>query len=81
MPINFMLPFAFLTASATPADTFLDTVGSTLLSVIEWFGTIVTALIGTDGALNALFPFVAIGFALGLTYGGIHLVKTFVPGF
>lgn len=71
--------FALLTA--TPAGTFLDTVGSTLSSVIEWFGTIISALIGADGALNALFPFVAIGFALGLVYGGIRMVKTFVPGF
>lgn len=64
-----------------PAEVFIDTVGTTLASVIEWFGTIVTALVGTNGALNALFPFVAIAFALGLVYGGIRLVRNFVPGF
>lgn len=77
--LNAMM-FSFLTAT-TPSQVFLDAVGSTLTSVIEWFGTIISALVATDGALSVLFPFVAIAFALGLVYGGIRLVRTFVPGF
>lgn len=81
MPFLNVMMIGFLTATATPAQTFIDAVGSTLTAVIEWFGTIITALVATDGALSVLFPFVAIAFALGLVYGGIRLVRTFVPGF
>lgn len=81
MPVLNAMMFSFLTGTVTPAQSFLDAVSSTLTSVIEWFGTIITALVATDGALSVLFPFVAIAFALGLVYGGIRLVRTFVPGF
>lgn len=67
--------------TVTAAQNFLDIVGTTLVEVIEWFGLLVTALISTDGALYALFPFVAITFCIGLLYGVIRIVKQFVPGF
>lgn len=77
----FMMPLSFLTATATSAEVFLGMVAACMDTVIQIFGSIITALVGTDGALAALFPFVAIGLCFALFYGGIRLVKTFVPGF
>ena len=76
------MPVMFLTATTpTTAETFLDMVVACMGTIIEIFGSIITALLGDGGALAALFPFVAIGMCFGLFYGGIRLVKTFVPGF
>lgn len=80
-PLNMMMSVSLLTGTATAAENFIQIVGTTLSAVIEWFGTLVTALISVDGALYALFPFVAITFAIGLVYGVIRIVKSFVPGF
>ena len=79
----YMVPFAvaFLTTTASSAEVLLDMVVACMDTVIQIFGSIISALLATDGALAALFPFVAIGLCFGLFYGGIRLVKTFVPGF
>lgn len=79
--MNMMMSVSLLTGTVTAAENFIQIVGSTLSAVIEWFGTLVTALISVDGALYALFPFVAITFAIGLVYAVIRIVKSFVPGF
>lgn len=79
--VPFLFNMAFLTGTVTPASQFMSDVTTALGNVVEWFGVILDALIGTEGALNGLFPFVGIAFAMGLIYGGIRLVRTFVPGF
>ena len=80
--MNAAMMVSFLTGTtSTAAENFIQVVGTTLSAVIEWFGTLITALISVDGALYALFPFVAITFVIGLVYGAIGLVKQFVPGF
>lgn len=77
----YAIQMAFLTGTSSPASQFMSDVTNSLSNVVSWFGVILDALIGTDGALNGLFPFIAIAFAMGLIYGGIRLVRTFVPGF
>ena len=39
----------------------LGAVTSGLSTVIDWVGSVVNALVGADGALNALLPIMAIG--------------------
>lgn len=39
----------------------LQAVTDALTTVISWVGTVVTALVGTDGALADLLPLLAVG--------------------
>lgn len=75
------MPVALMEATAISATSFLQDVVSAVGSIIEMFGLIISALLSEGGALAPLFPFVAIGLGFALFYGGIRLVKMFVPGF
>ena len=49
----------------------LEAVTTALGTVIEWVGTVVTALTGTSGALAPLLPLLAIGVAISALMLGI----------
>lgn len=72
--------FAMVSAAATAADSLMDAIGSALTEVVSFFGTVVTALLTTDGALAPLWPLIGISVAFGLVYGGIRLIARFAPG-
>ena len=58
----------------------LEAVTSALSTVIEWVGTVVTALVGTDGALKELLPLLAIGVAISALMLGVKAIKSFIWG-
>lgn len=58
----------------------LDAVTTALGTVIEWVGTVVTALTGTDGALSPLLPLLAIGVAISALMLGVKAIKSFAWG-
>lgn len=58
----------------------LEAVTSALGTVIEWVGTVVTALVSTDGALSSLLPLLAVGVAVSALMLGIKAIKSFIWG-
>lgn len=58
----------------------LNAVTSALSTVIDWVGTVVTALVGESGALNELLPLLAIGVAISALMLGIKAIKSFIWG-
>lgn len=58
----------------------LDAVTSGLTTVISWVGTVVDALVKTDGALSALLPLLAIGVAVSALMLGIKAIRSFIWG-
>lgn len=68
----------YLTATVT---SLYGSVGDALAEYIEWLGTVLNALLGTDGALKALWPLAAMGIAAGLIWIVIRVVKSFAWGF
>lgn len=49
-------------------------------TVIEWVGTVVTALVSTDGALKDLLPLLAVGVAVSALMLGVKAIKSFIWG-
>lgn len=82
MDMTFMLPFfmANLTATTGAAGSLLEAISAALEAVVGFFGTVVNALLTTDGALAALWPLLGIGIAFGLVTAGISLIARFAPG-
>lgn len=58
----------------------LEAVTSALTTVISWVGSVVTALVGTEGALNDLLPLLAVGVAISALMLGIKAIKSFIWG-
>lgn len=58
----------------------LEAVTSALGTVISWVGTVVTALVGADGALAELLPLLAIGVAISALMFGIKAIRSFIWG-
>lgn len=56
----------------------LDAVTSGLGTVIDWVGTVVTAV--TTGKLSALLPLLAIGVAVSALMLGIKAIRSFIWG-
>lgn len=48
-----------------------------LTTVISWVGNVVTAIVGTDGALHALLPLLAIGIAISALSLGVRILRSF----
>lgn len=61
-------------------NTMLESITSTLGTVISWFGTVMEAIIGTDGALNDAWPLLTVGIAISLVLLGIKVVRKFAWG-
>lgn len=58
----------------------LEAVTTALGTVIEWVGTVVTALTTSEGALSALLPLLAVGVAISALMLGIKAIKSFIWG-
>lgn len=58
----------------------LEAVTSGLTTVIAWVGSVVDALVATDGALAALLPLLAIGVAVSALMLGIKAIRSFIWG-
>lgn len=58
----------------------LDAVTTALTTVIDWVGTVVSALTTTDGRLSALLPLLAIGVAISALMLGVKAIKSFAWG-
>lgn len=58
----------------------MEAVTTALGTVIDWVGTVVTALTSTDGALSALLPLLAIGVAISALMLGVKAIKSFAWG-
>lgn len=58
----------------------LEAVTSGLTTVIGWVGTVVDALVGTDGDLAALLPLFAIGVAISAIMLGIKVIRGMIWG-
>lgn len=58
----------------------MDAVTTALGTVIDWVGTVVTALTGEAGELNALLPLMAIGIAISALMLGVKAIKSFAWG-
>lgn len=61
-------------------NTMLESITSTLGTVISWFGTVMDAIIGSDGALHDAWPLLAVGIAISLVLLGIKVVRKFAWG-
>lgn len=66
--------------TATVANLY-GSVADALSQYIDWLGTVITALLGSSGALNALWPLAAMGIAATLIFIVVRLVKSFAWGF
>lgn len=58
----------------------LEAVTSGLTTVIAWVGSVVDALVTTDGELSALLPLLAIGVAVSAMMLGIKAIRSFIWG-
>lgn len=58
----------------------MEAVTTALGTVIDWVGTVVTALTSTDGELSALLPLLAIGIAVSALMLGIKAIRSFAWG-
>jgi len=58
----------------------MEAVTTALGTVIEWVGTVVSALTSADGALSALLPLLAIGISISALMLGIKAIKSFAWG-
>lgn len=58
----------------------LNAVTSGLTTVIDWVGTVVTALVGESGALKELLPLLAIGVAISALMLGVKVIRGVIWG-
>lgn len=62
------------------ANGMLQAVTTALGTVLDWVGTVIDALVGSDGALSALLPLFAIGVAISALLLGVKVIKSFIWG-
>lgn len=58
----------------------LAAVTAGLTSVIEWIGTVISAITTEAGALNELLPLFAIGIAISVVFLGVRAIRSIVWG-
>lgn len=58
----------------------LEHVTTALGTVIDWVGTVVTALISESGELSSLLPLMAVGIAISALMLGVKAIKSFAWG-
>lgn len=58
----------------------IDAVTTALGTVIDWVGTVVSALLGESGELASLLPLLAIGIAISALMLGVKAIKSFAWG-
>lgn len=58
----------------------IEAIGSAITSMIDWLGDVVSAVVGTDGALGALLPVFALAVAGTVVMFGIRVLRGFTWG-
>lgn len=58
----------------------LEAVGSGITTVIGWIGSVIDALVTTEGELAALLPLFAVGIAISAILLGVKIVRSIVWG-
>lgn len=58
----------------------MEAVTTALSTVIDWVGTVVTALTSSEGALAPLLPLMAIGISISALMLGVKAIKSFAWG-
>ena len=58
----------------------LAAVTSAISTVIDWVASVVSALVGADGALKELLPLFAIGVAISAVLLGIKVIRGLIWG-
>lgn len=53
----------------------LAAITSGLTQIITWFGTVIQALLGTEGALAPLLPLLVIGICISLVLLSVKLIR------
>lgn len=61
-------------------NPLIAAVTAAIETVISWLGTVLTALTGTDGALNVLLPLLAVGIVVSVIMLTIKIVRSFSWG-
>lgn len=81
MDFVFYMPMLTALLSETTSNfTLLEDVAAALETVVGWFGTVITALIGSGGALNPLWPLLAVGIAVTIVFTVVKIVRSFTWG-
>lgn len=62
--------------AAGSSDALTSAVTSALSQIITWVGTVITSVIGDNGALNALLPLFAIGIGISVLLFGIKAIRS-----
>lgn len=58
----------------------IESVTSSLTTIIDWIGTILTALTDQAGKLAPLWPLMAIGIGISVLFLGVKVIKSFTWG-
>lgn len=58
----------------------LEAVTAGLTTVIDWVGTVITALTAESGELSSLLPLFAIGISISAILLGVRIIKSFIWG-
>lgn len=58
----------------------LEAVTSGITTVIGWVGTVIDALLTTEGQLVELLPLFGIGIAISAILLGVRVIKSFIWG-
>lgn len=58
----------------------LEAVTNGMTTVLNWIGTVVSALLAESGELSALLPLFAVGVAISAVFLGVKMIKAFIWG-
>lgn len=61
-------------------NTLLTQVGTTLTTVIGWFGEVLGAFTGESGELAPLLAFLCVGFAVTVFFAAVKMIRSFIWG-
>lgn len=61
-------------------NVMMAAVTSAMSTVLDWVGTVIDALLTTDGALAELLPLFAVGIAISAVMLGIKVIRGFIWG-
>lgn len=70
----------FMLAAEGATNSLITEVGTALGTIIDWCGTVITALTGADGDLNALLPLWAVGIGISALLLGVKIIRSFAWG-
>lgn len=61
-------------------NVMMAAVTSAMSTVLDWVGTVIDALLTTEGALAELLPLFAVGIAISAVMLGIKVIRGFIWG-